>query len=132
MATIVYSRSTVRESSHISFFCGGDPFCATAREHTQEADRSALSDQWVSFFAWETSGPLPFIWVTAGSLPSVQIYRPYIVFSSPMREYEPPLSLMYFSVCGWLSELTYFWGVFSGNLLILSTNGNICHSIPRQ
>ena len=36
-----------------------------------------------------------------------------------------------FSVCGWLLELTYF-RFFSGNLLILSANGNICHSIHRQ
>ena len=52
MATIVRSRIAVRESSHISFFCGGDSFLwssALAREHTGGADRSA----------WVTSGFLP-------------------------------------------------------------------------
>ena len=49
------SRNTVRESSHISFFCGGDPFCEVVwlpGEHTLGADRSA--------------------WVTSGSLPSLE------------------------------------------------------------
>ena len=44
---------------------------AMAGEHTQGADRSAP--------------------VTSSSLPSVQNYRPYIIFSSPMRIYEYPL-----------------------------------------
>ena len=30
-AMIVCSRNTVREGSHISFFCGGDPFCEVVR-----------------------------------------------------------------------------------------------------
>ena len=36
--TVVCSRNTVRESSHISFFCGGDPFCEVVPrlENTQE------------------------------------------------------------------------------------------------
>ena len=76
----MWSRDTVRETSHISFVCGGDPFCEIVRP----ADLSC------------------------GSLPSVQIYRPYIFFSSPMWKYEHPLRLPYFSVYGWLSELTYF------------------------
>ena len=59
-----------------------------AGEHTWGADRSA--------------------WVTSGSLPSVQNYRPYIVFSSPMQKYGHPLHFTYFSVYGWLSELIYF------------------------
>ena len=99
-----------------------------------------LNDQWISPFAWETSGPIPFAWETSvplslawetsESVPSVQIYRPYIVFSSPMRKYEHPLSLTCFSFCDWLSELKYF--LFSSYLLILSANGNIFYSIHRQ
>ena len=30
-ATFVWSKNTVRESSHTSFFCGGDPFCEVER-----------------------------------------------------------------------------------------------------
>ena len=55
-----------------------------------------LIDSQISHFAWETSRSLPFAWVTNGSLPSVQNYRPYTVFSSPMRKYEHPLCLTYF------------------------------------
>ena len=31
MAMIVCCRNTVRENSHISFFCGGDLFCDVVR-----------------------------------------------------------------------------------------------------
>ena len=78
----------------------------------QWTSRLHLSDQRVSPFAWETSGHLPFAWVTSRSLPSVQIYRPYIIFSSPLRKYEHPLRLTDFSVFGWLLELYYFWVFF--------------------
>ena len=39
MATIVCSRNTDRENSHISFFCGGDPFFEVERQqkNTHEA-----------------------------------------------------------------------------------------------
>ena len=105
--------NTVRESSHISFFCDGDPLLwssATAGGHTRHV---CLSDTQVSHFIWETSGSLSFAWETSGSLPSVPLYRPYIVFSNPMLKYEYPLRLTYFSVYGWLSELTYFRFFFS-------------------
>ena len=38
MVTIVCNRNKVRECSHISFFCGGDPFCEVVRrpENTHE------------------------------------------------------------------------------------------------
>ena len=88
---------------------------ATTGEHTGHV---CSSDQRVSPCVWETSRSLPFAWVTNGSLsfawatsrslPSVQNYRPYIVFSGPMRKYENPFRFTYFSVCGRLSELTYF------------------------
>ena len=73
---------------------------AMTGEHTGHV---CLSDQRASPFALETSG----------SLLSVQIYRLYIVFSSPMRKYEHPLRFTYFSVCGWLWELKYFVFFFS-------------------
>ena len=106
---IVCSRNTVRESLHISFFCGRDPFCEVVRrpENTRGADRSAWVTS-VSPLAWETSGPLPFAWATSGSLPSVQNYRPYIVFSSPTLKYEHPLRFMYFLFMAGYRELTNF------------------------
>ena len=84
------SRNTIRESSHLCLLWWG-PFLwssATASEHTWHV---CLSDPQVSPFAWETSGSLPFAWVISGSMPSVQNYRPYIIFSSPMQIYEYPL-----------------------------------------
>ena len=61
--TIESTRNTVIESSHISFFCGGDPFLwssATAGEHTRGADRST----------WATSGSLPSLERPADLSPS--------------------------------------------------------------
>ena len=54
----------------------------------------------------------------AESLPSVQNYKPYIIFQVPRI------------FCLWLVIRTYILpGFFSGNLLILSVNGNTCPSI---
>ena len=112
MVMCVCRRNTVRESSHISFFCGGDSFLwssATAGEHTQGADSSALV----------TSGSLPSAWVTSGSLPSVQNYRPYIVFSSPMRKYEHPLRFTYFLLMAghWNLQTSVFFSVICWSYL---------------
>ena len=98
-------RNTVSESSHISFFCGGDPFCEVVRRPENRHEELTGLLEWPTGlfpFASENNRPLPFAWVTSGSLPSVKNYRPYIVFSGPMRKYEHPLRLT------WLSELTYF------------------------
>ena len=67
-----------------------------------------LGDQWVSHFAWEISKLLPFTWATNGSLPSVQNYRPYIVFSSPMWKYEHPLCFTYWLVIGTYILMGFF------------------------
>ena len=126
----VWSRNTVRESSHISFLCGGDPWCVLERQPENTHD----------MFAWVTRRSLPSLERPADLSPLLE--RPadlclqskitdLIFFSSPMRKYEQPHCLTYFSVYGWLSELTYF-RFFFGNLLILSANGNICHYIHRQ
>ena len=84
---------------------------ATAGEHTW----GAIMSTWVTSgslpFAWETTGSLPFAWATSGSLPSVQIYRPYTIFSSPMWRYEHPLRLTYF-FCLWLVIGTYILPFF--------------------
>ena len=150
MRTIVCSNNTVRESSHISFFCGRDRYCEVVQrpEKTRDELTGLLERPAVSPHAWETSRPLPFAWATTGSLPSVQIYRPYIVFSvqiyrpyivfsSPMLKYEHPLCFTYFSVCGWLSELTYFrvffpvicWSYLRTDISVTQSIGNKSYSL---
>ena len=99
------------------------------RTHTRSW-QVCLSDQQVSLLAWESSGPLPFVCAITGSLPSVQIYKPYVVFLSPMQKYEHPLHLTHFLFMAGYQN-TYF-RFYSGNLFTLSANGNICHSIYRQ
>ena len=96
----MYVVGIVRESSHISFFCGGDSLCVLEQRPENRHD----------MFAWVTSGSLlsfeklvdlfPFAWATIESMPSVQNYRPNIVFSCPMRKYEHPLCLTYWLVIG--------------------------------
>ena len=106
MATFVWSKNTVRESLHISIFCGRDPFCEVVRragEHTWESRQVCLSDQQTS----------PFAWVASGSLFSVQNYWPCIVFSSLMRKYEPASSPTYFLfMAGYQNLLTWFFFFF--------------------
>ena len=98
---MVYKKEySQREFAHI-FLLWRVPFLwssAPTGEHTRGADKSA----------WETNGSLPLSRATIGSLPSVQNYRTYIVFLSPMQKYEHPLLPTYFFVYSWLSELTYF------------------------
>ena len=123
------SRNTVRESSHTSFFCGGDPFCDVVRR----------PDNTHHMFAWVTRRSLPSLERRADLFPSFK--RPaHVCFSqkletlysllSPMRIYEYPLRhSIFLLMCGYRNFHT---SVFSSNLLILSANGNICHSILRQ
>ena len=117
--TFVWSWNTVRESSHISFFCGR--VCEVVRRpentHWGGTDRSA----------WVTSGSPPLAWASSRSLFSPKLQTLYCLFKSH-TEIWTRLVVHIFSVYSWLSELTYFC-FFPGNLLILSTNGNICHSI---
>ena len=124
---------SVRESSRISLFSGGDPFCwsgAAAGEHTRGADRSA----------WVTSGFLPSIERTADRSPSP--YRPLnLWFQSKITDltlsFQVPCGSMYilFASRIFLFMVGYrnlHTSVFSANLLFLSVNGNIYHSIKRQ
>ena len=89
--TFVWSRNKVRESSHISFFCGEVPFCEVVRrpENTYGgADR----------FAWVTNGSLLQSKFTNLIL-SFKCYEEIWTSSSPHV----------FSVYGWLSELAYLF-----------------------
>ena len=106
--TIVCSRNTIRESSHISSFCGGGPFSEVGwqLENTHNGADSS---------AWVTSGSLPLLerpadlslrlsdqWISAFS-PKLQTFY---CLSSPMWKYEHPLHLTYF-FCLWLVTLVY-------------------------
>ena len=90
----MWSRNTIRGSSHISFFCGGDPLCVFAQrlENTHGvADR--------------------FAWVTSGS-PSQSRTTDLILSFNSHVEIWTHLFAHLFSVYGWLSELPYFWFFF--------------------
>ena len=127
--------NTVRESTHISFFYGGDPFCKVVRRPKNThmfawVTSGSLPLVWATDgylpFVRETSGPLPFVWATTGSLSSVQNYRPFIVFSSSMRKYKHSHRFTYFFLF-MAGYRNLFISFFSGNLLMLSAN-----SIHRQ
>ena len=123
---IVCRRNTVRERerefAHIFLLWRG-PFLwisLTVGGHTRGADRSA----------WVTSGSLPLLERPADHSSSFE--RPLDLCLQPkisdlilsFKFHEHASSSTYFSVRGWLSELTYF-RFFFGNLLILSANGNM-------
>ena len=134
MAMIVCCRNAIRGSSHISFFPSRDLFCEVVRRpenthththtHTHGELRGQLewpaslsprwSDQRVSPFAWETSGPLPFTWDISRYLlkisSSVQNYRPYILSQVPCRN----MNILFASriFCLWLLIGTYILRFF--------------------
>ena len=121
-----------RVSTYLLLWLG--PFLwssAAAGEHTRGNRHVCLRDQRTSSFAWVVSGSLSLARVTSRSLPSVQNYRFYIAFSSPMRIYEYPLRTRIFLLTAGYRNL-HTSVVFFGNLLILPSNGNICHSFHWQ
>ena len=130
---IMWSRNTVRESSHISFFWCIAPFYEVVR-------RPEYTLGGANMFAWVTSrfslrlrdhwpSPLDLSdeWISAFSPKMQTLY----CLSSPMRKYEYPLCLTYFwFIAGYRNLHSSVF--FSGNLLILSGNRNICYYIHRQ
>ena len=107
-------RIKVRESSLISLSCSGNTFCELV---PRPGNTHGGADK--------------FVRVASGPLPSFQNYRPYVIFSSPMRKYEHPLRLTYFLFMAGYRNL-YTSVFFHDNLLILYTSRNICHSIHRD
>ena len=104
---------------------------ATAGEHTRSW-LVCLSDQWVSPFAWETSGPLSssFEWPLDFCLQS-KITGLILSFQVPCWSMNILFAPHIF--CLWLVIGTYILPfLFFRNLLIWSANGNICYSIHRQ
>ena len=113
-------RNTVRESSHISLFCGRNLFvklCDGRRTHTRSW-QVCLSDQRVCPFAWETNRPLPFIWATTGSLSSFpKLQTLYWLFKSHAEVWTS--SSPYVSTLFIASNRNLRTSVFPGNLLYL-------------
>ena len=92
--------NTIRESSHISFFCDGDPFCEVVLrpENTHEKLTGLL--EWPAGLSpsLERPGDLSF---------SPKLQTLYCLFKSHAEVWKSS-SPHVFSVFGWLSELTYF------------------------
>ena len=106
--TIVCIRNLVRESLHISFFCGRNPFCEVVRrpENTREELTGLLEwpavlslrlrDQWTSLLHLSDQQ------ISAFS-PKLHLFKSHVeVWTSS--------SSHVFSVYGWLSELPFFPG----------------------
>ena len=135
------NRNTVRGSSHISFFCGGVPFCEVVRrpENTHEELTGLLKWPTGLSLAWDTSGPLPLAWAISGSLPSVQIYRPYIVFFKSHAEVWTSSSYFFSRIffCFWLVFETYIipffpvicWSYLRREISVTLSIGNKSYSL---
>ena len=126
----VWSRNTVRESLHISFFCGRDPFCEEVRrsENTHGgADRSA----------WEASRSLPFAWATSESLSQSIISDLILSFNSHVELWTCLFTHIFF-VCGLLSELIHFrvffpvicWSYLQTEIFVTVSIGSKFYSLP--
>ena len=127
------NRNTVRESSHISFFYGGDPFCEVVwrPENTLEVLTGLL--EWPTGLSLclrdQRASPLRLSdhWIS-GFCPKLQTL--YCIFKFDAEVWTSSLPHIFF--CLGLVIRTYILLFFSGYLLILSANRNICHSIHRQ
>ena len=115
----MWSRNTVRESLHMSFFCGGDPLCELER--------------------WPENihGGADSAWVTSGSLSSVQNYRPYIMFLLPCRNINMPLCpRIFLFMAGYrnLHTSVFFpvicWSYLQTDISVTLSTSNKLHSWP--
>ena len=112
--TIVCSRNTVRENSHISFFCGGDPFCEEVRrlENTHEELTSLV--EWPAGLSFrlrdQQTSPLCLsnLWISAFS-PKLQTL--YCLFKSHAEVWISSSPHVFF--CLWLVIRTYILPFFS-------------------
>ena len=141
-ATIVCSRYTFRARSHYLPSVAGNPFCEVVRrpENTHEEQTGLL--EWPAGLSLrlrdQRTTPLRLSdhLISAFSPKLQTLYC--LFFFSPMQIYEYPLHLRIFLFMADYRNLhtsgigTYILPGFFGNLLILSADGNICHSIHRQ
>ena len=120
----MWSGNAVRESSHLSFFCGRDTFCEVVGrpKNTHGEPKGLLDDQRTS--------PLRFgdQRISAFSPKLQTLY----CLSSPIRKYE---HTHVFSVYSWLSELTYSpfcWSYLRTEISVILSIGNkiyFCHHL---
>ena len=139
------SRNTVREreSSYISVFCSGDPISEVVRRLVNTYEEPTVLLEWPAGLSLRLRNQrtssvhlsdqrisLPCLNDQHLSALSPKLQTLYCLFKSHANIWISS-SPTYFSVYGWLSELAYL-RFFPCNLLILSANRNICHSIHRQ
>ena len=126
------SSNTVRESSHISFVCGGNPFYEGMHRpvYTHE-ELAGLLEQPLSL-SLRLRDQLDHSLSHSDQQTSAFSPKLQTLFSlsNPNRNFEHPLCLTYFLFMAGYRNL--HTSVYSGNFLILSANGNICHSLHRQ
>ena len=121
----VWSRNTVRDSSHISFFCGRDPFCEVVwqLENTHGgADR----------FAWLTSGPPPSLEWPVGLSFSPKLQTLYCL-SSPMNTPLCPRIFLFMAGYQNLHTSSFFfsvicWSYLRTEISVILSTGNKLHS----
>ena len=115
----MWSRNTVRESSHISFFCGRDNFC--------EIERRPKNTQRVA----DT-----FAEITCESLLQSKITYLMLSFKSHAEIWTWLLAHI-FSVYGWVSEFTYIcccffrvicWSYLRTEISVILSTGNKLYS----
>ena len=133
------SRDAIRDSSHISFFCGRDPICEVEQKPENKHEELTgllewpaclslcLRDQWTS----------PFVWLTTGSLRSVQNYRPYIVSQVPSGKMNILLASRIFCLCLVIGTciLPFFfpvicWSYLRTEISVTLSIGNKLYSSP--
>ena len=107
----------VRESLHISFFGGRDPLCVL-KQQPENTRYVCLRDQWTSPLHLSDQRISAF---------SSKLQTLYCLFKSHADLWTSSSPQV---LAGY--QNLHSSSFFSGNLLILSVNGNICHSIHRQ
>ena len=75
METTVCSNNTVRDRSHISFFCGGDPYCEVVQRPENTHD----------MFDWVTRRSLPSLERLADLSPSLEQPADHSTFSPTLQ-----------------------------------------------
>ena len=148
MVMIVCNSNTVRESSHIFFSCGRDPYCEVIQrpENTHEELTGLI--EWPAGLSLrlreqrasplrlrdQRTSPLRLSdhWISAFS-PELQTL--YCLFKSHTEVWTFSLPHVYF--CGWLSELTYFrffavicWSYLRTKISVTLSIGNKLYSSP--
>ena len=124
---IVCNRNTVRESLHIPFFCGGDPFCEVVRRPKN------TYGELTGLLEWPAGLPLSLDRPADLCLQS-NITDPLLSFQIPCGS----MNILFASRIGWLSELSYFrffspvicWSYLRMEISVTLSMGNKLYSSP--